>query len=227
MLRILGVDMGPSLEDKANPRGSHEDVDFAKFHKALFDMAGAGKDYWNPPSREAILELGPKVDATLRALLTKKCDGQSLWGWKHPRSLLTYELFLPHLANPRFVLVFRNQLSTALSCVEHTRKLRHPLNFAQAMRLVHFYEGEMLRFLENHQNTPTLLVSYDDVVLDPRKEAAKIARFLGLDLSDETARAVTQFVIPRDQLPREKKKRRSFFLSKLPELIRKWSRENS
>ena len=85
----------------------------------------------------------------------------------------------------------------------------------------------MLRFLENHQNIPTLLVSYEDVVLDPRKEAAKIVRFLGLDLSDETARAVTQFVIPRDQLPREKMKRRSFLLGKLPNLIRKWSRKIS
>lgn len=227
MLSILGVDMGPSLEDKSNPRGSHEDIDFAKFHKAIFDTAGGGKDYWNPPSREVILGLGPKFDAALRALLTKKSDGQSLWGWKHPRSLLTYELFLPHLANPYFVLVFRNQLSTALSCVEHTRKLRQPLNFAQALRLVHFYEGEMLRFLEAHPNIPSLLVSYEDVVLDPVKEAAKMAGFLGFGLSDDTAHAITQFVIPRDQLPREKKKRRSFWLGKLPELIRKWSQEIS
>ena len=226
MLKILGVDMGPSLEDNSNPRGSHEDIDFAKFHKELFDMAREGKDYWDPPSREALLELAPRVDADIRALLSKKSSGKSLWGWKHPRTLLTYELFLPYLENPRFILVFRNPLSTALSAVEHTRKLRQPLNLSRALSLGHFYDGEMLRFLESHPDIPTQLVSYQEVVLDPLKEVTKMAGFLGCSLSDETARAVTEFVIPRDRLPTEKRKRRSFLQGKLPKLIRQWSRES-
>jgi hypothetical protein len=134
-------------------------------------------------------------------------------------------LFLPYLANPHFILVFRNPLSTALSAVEHTRKLRHPLDFSQALRLGHFYNGEMLRFLENHPEIPTQLVSYEEVVLGPLKEATKTAGFLERGLSDETARAVTEFVIPRDRLPMEKRKRRSFLQGKLPKLIRKWSQE--
>lgn len=227
ILKILGVDMGPSLEDRSNPRGSNEDIDFAKFHKQLFDLAGDEKDYWNPPSRETILELAPKVESTVRALLTKKSDGKFLWGWKHTRNILTYELFLPYLTNPHFVLVFRNPLGTALSSVEHTRKLRHPLDLLRALRLAHFYHAEMLRFLEKHPDIPAQVVSYEDVVLDPLKEAAKMARFLGLRLSDETARTVTEFVIPRDRLPMEKRKRRSFWLGKVPELIRKWSQEIS
>ncbi len=186
-------------------------------------MDGDERDYWDPPSRETIFELRPAIDAQVRALLTKKNNGKSLWGWKHPRSLLTYELFLPYLVNPHFVLVFRNQLSTALSSVEHTRKFRRPLNLSQALRIAHFYQGEMLRFLKNHPDIPTQCVSYEDVVLDPLKEAAKLASFLGLELSDETARAATEFVIPRERLPLEKKKRRSFLMGTLPRLIRKWS----
>jgi hypothetical protein len=225
MLRILGVDMGPSREDKSNPRGSHEDVDFARFHKELFEMDGDGRDYWDPPSRETIFATRPTIDVKVRELLKEKSNGKSLWGWKHPRCLLTYELFLPYLVNPHFVLVFRNHLSTALSSVEHTRKLRHSLDLPHALRIVHFYQGEMLRFLEKYPNVPTELVSYENVVLDPLKEAAKLARFLGLELSAETERALTDFVIPRDRLPMEKKKRRSFLMGTLPRLIRKWSQE--
>jgi len=225
MLKILGVDMGPSVEDNANPRGSHEDLDFAKLHKELFDMAGDGKDYWNPPSRQTILELAPRMDVRIRALLAKKRDGKSVWGWKHPRTLLTYELFLPYLTHPHFVLVFRNPLATALSAVEHTRKLRRPLNVAQALSLGRFYDGEMLRFLENHPDIPSQLVAYEDVVLDPLKEAAKMAGFLGRDLTDETTRALSALVIPRERLALEKRKRRSFLRGKLPQLIRKWSQE--
>lgn len=223
MLKILGVDMGPSHDDKSNPRGSHEDIDFAIFHKELFEMDGAERNYWDPPSREIILALRPKVDAKIRALLTKKNNGKPVWGWKHARNILTYELFLPYLVNPHFVLVFRNHLSTALSSVEHTRRHRRPLDLSQALRIAHFYQGEMLRFLKNHPDIPTQCVSYEDVLLDPLKEAAKMASFLELELSDETARAVTEFVIPRDRLPLEKKKRRSFFMGTLPRLIRKWS----
>jgi hypothetical protein len=223
MLRILGVDMGPSVEDKSNPRGSHEDVDFARFHKELFEMDGAERNYWNPPSRDTIFDLGRKVDAKVRALVTKKSNGKPIWGWKHPRSLLTYELFLPYLVNPHFVLVFRNHLSTALSSAEHTRRHWHPLDLSQALRIVHFYQGEMLRFLENHPDIPTQCVSYEDIVIDPLKEATKMARFLGLECSDETRRAAAGFVIPPGRLPLEKKKRRSFLMGTLPRLIRKWS----
>jgi len=126
MLKILGVDMGPSIEDAANPRGSHEDVDFARFHREVFEMTGRGNGYWNPPPREAILALRPQVDGSVRELLNRKRAGKSLWGWKHSRTLLTYGLFLPHLVNPHFVLVFRNLLGTALSSVEHTRRFDSP-----------------------------------------------------------------------------------------------------
>jgi hypothetical protein len=110
--------------------------------------------------------------------------------------------------------------------VEHTRKLREPLDFSRALRLDHFYDGEMVRFLEMHPEIQTQLVSYQDVVLDQVKEANKLAGFLGLGMSAHTSRAVTEFVIPRDRLPAEKRKRRSFLQAKLPKLIRKWSRQN-
>lgn len=55
MLQILGVEMGPSIEDEANHRGSREDIDFARLHKEIFDPTGSERQYWNPPSREEIL----------------------------------------------------------------------------------------------------------------------------------------------------------------------------
>lgn len=223
ILKILGVEMGPSIEDKANPRGSYEDIDFAKLHKEIFDATGSGRGYWNPPPREAILALRAQFDAAVRELLGSKGSAKSLWGWKHPRTLLTYELFLPYLVNPHFVLVFRNPLATALSSVEHTRRYRDPVDLSQALRLAHLYQAEMLRFLENHPEVSKLLVAYEDVLADPAKEAAKMAGFLGLALSEEKARAVAEFVLPREQLQVEKRKRRSFWRGKLPRLIHQWS----
>jgi hypothetical protein len=219
ILKVLGVDMGPSVDDQANPRGSHEDLDFAHLHREIFERAGAGTGYWNPPPRQAILALAPQLESAIRGLLEKKSQGKSVWGWKHTRTLLTYELFLPHLVNPQFVLVFRNALATALSSVEHTRKFQNPLDFTQALKLVHFYHGEMMRFLDDHANVPTLLVSYEDVVADPQQEAARLASFLGLAPAETKTDDIAQFVIPRDKIRTEKRKMRSFWRGKLPRLI--------
>ena len=225
MLEILGVEMGPSIEDESNPRGSREDIDFARLHKDIFDATGSERKYWNPPARDEILALRSQFDGTVRELLRKKATGKALWGWKHSRTLLTYDLFLPYLINPHFILVFRNPLGVALSSVEHTRKYQQPVDFSQALKLAHFYQAEMLRFLENQPEIPKLLVSYEDVLVDPSKEAAKMARFLGIALSDEKARAVAELVLPRDRLQAEKGKMRSFWRGKLPRLIHKLSQK--
>lgn len=223
MLDTLGVDMGPSVDDRSNPQGSREDIDFAKLHKEIFDLAGQGADYWTPPARQAILDLRSQLDAKIAMLIEQKSSRKSHWGWKHPRTLLTYELFLPHLADPHFVLVFRNFIGTAVSSVEHTRKRRHPLDLAKALQLVHFYHGEMLRFLEDHPELPTHFVAYEDVLFDPLDQAHKLARFLGMTVTDQAAQAISESVIPRDRLPLEKKKMKSFLHGKLPRIVRKWS----
>ncbi|MGH7847584.1 MAG: hypothetical protein ACREQW_20780, partial [Candidatus Binatia bacterium] len=57
MLRAIGVEMGSSLYDKANPLGSFEDEDFAELHKQVFELTGSDKNYWNPPGAEEILNL--------------------------------------------------------------------------------------------------------------------------------------------------------------------------
>jgi hypothetical protein len=46
--------------------------------------------------------------------------------------------------------------------MEHTRKLKRPLNLnlPQALRLVHFYQAEMLGFVEKHPDVPAHFVSY-------------------------------------------------------------------
>lgn len=224
ILRILGVDMGPALEDNSNPRGSNEDIDFARLHKEIFDLTGAARDYWSPPSREEIRGIGAKVDPAVRELIAKKSRGNALWGWKHPRTVLACELFLPYLVNPHFVFVCRNVFGTASSAVEHTRRRPKPLSFSEALRLVHFYQGEMLACYSSHPDIPAHFLAYEDVVDDPVRETEKLAQFLDVKFTQDIGRQVAKLVIPRERLPDEKRKMRSFLRGKLPRLIRKWSR---
>ena len=222
ILRALGVDMGSSVPDKANPYGSFEDRDFADLHKRIFDLAG-NKTYWNPPAPEAILSLKEQCDPLVQEIVKKKSLASPIWGWKHPRTILTLELFLPHLENPHLITVFRNPLGIAHSSVEHTKKYTSDrVDFFQALRLVNFYYSEMFKVLERHRNLPVTMVAFEDVVSEPIRDAEKIANLLHLELSEKTRLLLERLVIPRAKIAREKARRRSFFSGTIPRLLRKY-----
>src|SRR5512134_2461070 len=89
ILKILGVEMGASVHDKANPFGSFEDLDFARLHREIFELASNGSSYWNPPSVEKILGLKERVRDAIAEIVARKSSGRAIWGWKHPRTILT------------------------------------------------------------------------------------------------------------------------------------------
>ena len=80
--------------------------------------------------------------------------------------------------------------------------------------------------LQLHAHHPYCLwpfIAYEDVILDPLREADKLAGFLGVTMTEDLGRQVCELVIPRDRLPEEKRRMRSFLHGKLPRLIRRWS----
>ena len=224
ILRALGVDMGFSVRDKANPYGSIEDRDFAQLHKKIFDLAG-DKTYWRPPTAEAILSFKEHCDPLIRELVENKSRGKQVWGWKHPRSILTLDLFLPHLENPHLIAVFRNPLGIANSSVEHTKKYKaDKVDFFQALRLTNFYYAEMFKALERHRALPAISVAFEDVVSQPMQEAEKLANFLQLSLTEEKRARIDQSVIERDRIAGEKARAKGFFTGRIPRL---WSKYQS
>src|SRR4051794_19283438 len=164
VLEALGVDMGPpSWPTDWNPKGNFEDEDFGKLHKAILNSAEEGRTYFDPPSQERILAQKEKFAGQIQNLVAEKSKGKPLWGWKHPDTLMMTELYMPYLADPHFVLVFRNPLGTAQSTVEHTRRFKDKVDFPRALTLVHYYTGELLNFLEAHPEAPKVFVSFEDL----------------------------------------------------------------
>jgi hypothetical protein len=227
ILRALGVNMGSSVRDKANPYGSFEDRDFADLHKKIFDFAGK-KTYWHPPAPETILTLKERCDPLIREVVGKKILTSPVWGWKHPRTILTLDLFLPYLENPHLIAIFRNPLGIAKSSVEHTKNyISDKVDFFQALRLVNFYSAELSKALERHRELPTLTVAFEDVVSQPMEEAVRLANFLQLELTEEKRKELESLVIPRDRIAREKARAAGFFTGKMPRLWRKYQNRRS
>lgn len=222
VLHLLGVDMGArEYEDKWNPMGSFEDKDFQRVHKEIFDLAGEGRNYWNPPSYETLMRLKGKLTPRIASLVAEKKHGKALWGWKHTRTILTVDLFLEHLNDPHFVVVYRNPLATARSSVRHTQRYENPVDFHRALNLVNFYHGELIRFYERHAELPKAFVAYEQLIHEPKKEAAKIADFLGISPTESDLEEIASFVLPGDRLEQEKARSRSFLGGTLPRFLRK------
>lgn len=222
VLEVLGVDMGPpSWPTEWNPKGNFEDEDFGRLHKAILNAAEEGKTYFDPPPPERIVAQREKFGGKIQNLLAEKSRGKTLWGWKHPDTIMMAELYLPYLVHPHFVVVFRNPLGTAQSTVEHTRRFKDQVDFARALKLTHFYNGEMLAFLERHPDPPRLFLAFEDLVADPAKEAARLARFLGVEPTEEKFRAVEKLVIPRERIAAEKTRAGTLIGGKIPRLVKK------
>lgn len=222
VLETLGVDMGSaSYPTESNPRGAFEDDDFAKLHKAILNSAEEGKTYFDPPAPERVLAQRDKFDRRIQNLILEKSRGKSLWGWKHPDTIMMAELYLPYLVNPHFILVFRNPLGIAHSTVGHTRRFKDKVDLWRALKLVDFYYGEILRFMDRHPDLPKVLLSFEDLVRNPVKEAGMLAEFLGIEFTEKKMRKVERMVIPRERITVEKIRANGLLTGKIPRLVKK------
>lgn len=219
ILKALGVDIASTGDStRANPKGSFEDKGFQRLDNEIFRAVGQEKSYWDPPTRGEIMAQRVHVAPRIQSLVSEKSRDKSIWGWKNPKAILTVELFLPYLFNPYLVTVFRNPLHTAESSVAHKRG---KITFLDALKLVNFYTGEMLAFLERHPDLPNIFLSFEEIVANPRKEAERLADFLGLELTEKKMEDIYSLVIPRDQIETAKKKATGGFARRLPRFIRK------
>ena len=221
VLEALGVDMGPpSWPTDWNPKGNFEDESFGKLHKAILNAAEPGKTYFDPPARERLLAQQEKFAKPIQTLIAEKSDGKPLWGWKHPDTIMMIDLYMPYHVNPRFVMVFRNPVGTAQSTVEHTRRFQDKVEFDRALKLVHYYNGEMLRFIDAHPELPKLYVAFEDLVENPLREARRMADFISVELTEKKMRQVERLVIPREKIADEKTRAKTLVGGKIPRLVK-------
>lgn len=110
-LHDAGVYMGDKLlgANKSQPTGHYENLDFLELNRWILKQAGGSWD--DPPAHGDILRVGAEIQ--IKELIKK--HERSLWGWKDPRTVLTLDLYWPHLTNPHLVINFRQPIDVAKS----------------------------------------------------------------------------------------------------------------
>lgn len=224
LLHILGVDMGnlrgatpqnPTGARPQNPKGLFEDKDFLALIREIIIAAdpelnkGDAVLGFNNPPVEKVSSQKANFDGRIKEFIDERAASVScpVWGWKVITTNIAIELFLPHLTNPHFVVVFRNPLDIGKSFVDYT-KGKQNLTITKALQICSYYYKSIFDFLDSHPDLPVLFVSFDDIVANPSKETGRMADFLNIEFNSDHADRANELVIPRNKIRTAKKRAR-------------------
>lgn len=132
-----------------------------------------------------------KTMAHMRAAAAARDGRMPVWGWKFPTASNYLEKLLPHLRNPRLVVVWRDPLTAAMRSVEQLMDQGLP-EVAQTKRSLNAVETMVNRQMNNLSllrtvNVPALLASYEKSLRRPQEFIEQFASFLGLPVPADTA----------------------------------------
>jgi hypothetical protein len=199
LLHMLGVDLGRNLMKPGNdnPKGFFEHYEIVGAHVSMLEALGSYMDDILP------LPDGWEKEAAARAhhdylkrLILSEFSGKPIWGFKDPRTArllpLWHPLFEEVGSSPRFILMVRHPDEIAVSM---TSRGGHSYNQTLLVTLDHLLSAE-----RHTRGRPRIVISYDNVLADWRREMNRIECALGISrwpvAMDSIARQAGEFVDP-------------------------------
>lgn len=171
IIQQLGIHIGDRLlgTHPSQPKGHFEDIDFYELNMDILKVAGG--NWMNPPSEQRILAQRTFKERIAFLLLRK--SRHKKFCWKDPRTCLTIPLYLPHLKNPRFVLVYRDVDKICSSLVR-----RSGGNVQKWEKLTARYQESMER---HTQDRVKINIQFESLINRQlaRKEVERLNKFIG------------------------------------------------
>ena len=187
MLKEMGCFMGERFRepDETQPHGYWEDLDWRDINSALLQRAHGS---WYCPPHPLLLdahfgEFIPQIEA----LIDSRESMGAAWGFKDPRTCLTWHYLVEKLPNPRAIIVTRNRAAVMDSLERRaaSKGYHEPREHWEA--LYNIYEESIWGI---HLNAPILEVYFWEILENPLKVAKDIARFAGLSNPEAGAAVV-------------------------------------
>ena len=202
MLERLGIDMGEDQPGRqfSNPLGHYEDGEFLELNELI--LAHAGGSWDNPPSADLISDQAQVFEDRLRQIVQTKSQktGDQPWGWKDPRTSLTIQLYFPYLKNPYIIWCQRDQ-----AAISNSLWKRNKIPLQKSEELTNHYQQMINDFIEKQPELPVLRVYYHDIVTRPEIWIRKIVDFLDLEPDETQFVKAEEFILPKENIQKEKK----------------------
>lgn len=118
----------------------------------------------------------PKKRDTVKA----RNKAHSVWGWKFPNAVNYLDAIAPALRNPRYICVTRDVTANGLGISARDK------NFDDVMAVERSLQNTQRNFtFLLRQQRPSLLVSYEKLIMKPEEVLADLSDFLGVSPSQE------------------------------------------
>jgi len=170
---------------KKRDYNTYENAELIRLNRQLMQRVAVGEDYTKRFAAQAIDGIaalaGREPEAEYRALVTE-CDAHAPWLWKDPRLWLTIRFWAPLLpwSRIRVLLLGRDAVQSWISCTQ--RRQIQTLDYSR--RYNEAIQASLRSFLEQ-QEARYLSVLFEDLIVTPEREIARLAQFLDADLSME------------------------------------------
>ena len=200
MLHANGICMGREKDFypppmKENPKGFYENVKFRRINDAILHKVGYKVKSFNPDIPEVPVIEDLEIRAKMISLIASYQREYENWGWKDPRTSLTFLSWVDVLNEMNlfksstsclFTLRSAKDISTSMITrgnKEKSLKQFEKLSLVYAVRLL-----ESLQVLGD--SFPVMSIAFEDLISNAKQEAERITSFLAYDIKD------TSFIDP-------------------------------
>ena len=158
---------------------TYENSELIRLNRQLMQRVGAGEEYtmrFLPQAIGRIAALAGVEEPTEYRALVTECDAHSPWLWKDPRLWLTIRFWkgLLDWSRIRVLLLRRDHMQAWVSCTQR----RQIQTYAYARRYNEAIQVSLREFLDTNA-IRYLPVLFEDLIVTPEREVARLAEFLG------------------------------------------------
>lgn len=210
MLSEFGVQMGEQQDRH------REAVAFLKTNDYMLRKTGAS---WLNPKPFLIRLASPGFEDEMTQVASRKLrqyihlfgpvESGRLWGWKDPRTTLTWQIWLKLFPEAKFILVVRNGIDVALSLKRRSwRQFLRPRkndverlspfnSFVKGLHLWEIYCSHAMSHIESSDifTNQVQQVRYEHLIRHPEPQLQSLLHFLGLDVAASKQENVIHDVI--------------------------------
>ena len=176
LLNLLGVELGPvdHLVKPAadNPKGFWEHEYLFRINKRILIQLGGHSH--EPPVFSANWENSPELEPLkqrAREIISEDFSRAGIWGWKDPRTSLTLRFWQQIVPGMHYVICIRNPVAVARSL-----QRRDDLS---PLRGMYLWLAYMQAALRDTAGQPRIIVIYDELLDDCKRELDRLGAFIG------------------------------------------------
>ena len=163
---------------KKRDYNTYENAELIRLNRQLMKRVAVGEDYTTrfvPEAIGRIAALADQEDVSEYRALIERCESHAPWMWKDPRLWLTigfWSRLLPW-SRIRVLLLRRDPMQAWVSCTQR----RQVQTYDYARRYNDSIQASLKAFLDANA-IRYLPVLFEDLIVTPQQEVARIGRFL-------------------------------------------------